>query len=187
MTKHRYLAVAFLMQITVHILLVQTWFTLSMRVDSRAVDLGSFDGATSFPVILPLSLLSLIAILIGLISNGAALYSAVCAAAAANLLGVLVTVPKLLSLDLSALDTQLDRLTGIANTHGLDELAISSSVAASGWVALNLMTAMFLLFSFRYRKSWRRVHSTENVPSKANRSVEKTTASTIDLWDSQRG
>lgn len=187
MTKRRYLAIALVLQTAVLVLLVQSWFTLSMRVDSREIALGSFDGAASFAVAMPLTLLGLIAILIALISSGAALYSAVFAAASANLLAVGLTVPKLLSLDLSALDSQLDRLTGIANTHGLDEVAISTSLAAPGWVAVSLLTSATLLFAFRFRKSWQTAVSPSAESVKSSRPAQKRPTSTIDLWDSQRG
>lgn len=187
MTKNRFLSLALLMQVILLILLVQTWFTLSMQIDSRTVSLGSFDGASAFPVTMPLALFSLVAILIALISAGKTAYAAVIATASANLVVLALTIPSLLVLDLSALDSQLDRLTGIANTHGLDELVISTSLASPVWIVANLIAVALLLYSFRLRKSWQKVESITRLPNGAKRTTTKEPDSTIDLWDSQRG
>jgi hypothetical protein len=97
---------------------------------------------------------------------------------------------KLSIINVSALDGQLDRLTGIANTHGLQSLDISSSAFVVFWVASTLLSFMFSVRLLRSSQKWsnedRAALSTQQSNRVARKAAIKKPKSSIDLWDDQR-
>ena len=68
MSRTRALAIALAPQLLALIVLAQPWFKVSMQVDGSTVELGSFDGATTFAATSPIALLSLAALSVVAIS-----------------------------------------------------------------------------------------------------------------------
>lgn len=184
MTKQRLLATALLFQLLALVLLVQTWFTLSMVIEDRPLELGAFDGSSAFPVSMPFALLALSALLVALISNGFALASALSLTSLSNLANLALVLPLIAAQDLSALASQLDRLTGIANTHGLDDLGVDQSLLPFAWIAVTLVSALIPAISLKHVGKWQSARF-DRVGT-ANKSKRTPAVSTIDLWDNQR-
>lgn len=184
MTKQRFLFAISALQLFALVLLVQTWFTLSMVIDEKTLELGAFDGASAFGVSMPLSLLSLSALLVAFISNGFGLVSALAVTSIANLTNLALVTPMLVSQDLSALDGQLDRLTGIANTHGLEDLAVQQSAAPIAWMVVTLGCAVVAFSALKYVGTWKSARFDKVETAKKPR--RDSSVSPIDLWDNQR-
>jgi hypothetical protein len=173
------------LQLLALLTLVQDWFLLSMQIEGRNVDLGSFDGATTFVISMPLSLLALATLLIAAISGGYALYSALALIGLANLGNLVIVGGLLLRRDLSALDNQLDRLTGIANTHGLSDLTIEQTLYPVAWLSLTIACVVTSITAIVSAGRWLSASKDRALATKPAK--PKPPESSIDLWDSQRG
>jgi hypothetical protein len=190
MTKSRSLAIALALQVAALLSLSQTWFVISMTADDSLVELGAFDGASAYPAAASLSLLNLAALAIVAISSSKTRTIAIAITAVSSLAALVVILPMALNRDVSALDGQLDRLTGIANTHGLQSLDISSSAFVVFWVASTLLSFMFSVWLLRSSRKWsnedRATLSTQQSNRVARKAASKKPKSSIDLWDDQR-
>ena len=185
MNKRRLLGLAIVLQLLALLTLVQDWYLPSMQIEGRNVDLGSFDGATTFAVSMPLSLLALAALLVAAISGGFALFSALTLMGLANLGNLVLVGGLLLRRDLSSLDSQLDRLTGIANTHGLSDLTTDQTSYPIAWLALTISCLAASLTSIVSARRW--LTASKDKAQATNPAKPQPPASSIDLWDSQRG
>ncbi|MEN9342770.1 MAG: hypothetical protein RIR24_357, partial [Actinomycetota bacterium] len=136
MTRGKSLAIAAAIHLLSLLALSQNWFTISMVVDSTPVQLGSYSGASAYPVASPLSLLCLAALAVVAISSGVAQRLAIALTTISPALALFLVLPPALESDVSALDSQLDRLTGIANTHGLQNLTVSQTPFIMVWALL---------------------------------------------------
>jgi Tryptophan-associated transmembrane protein (Trp_oprn_chp) len=161
------------------LLLTQDWFSISMRLDGSDSSLGSFDGVSTYPVAMPASILTSASILIGFLMMGWSRRAALTVTALTSGLSALWTSTQVASLNVAALDSQLDRLTGIAKTHGVAGLSVEASVNPWLWSGVTVLIcaiAIFLVFSkgpFVRRPTQRPANSPEQ-------------QSTIDLWEQQR-
>jgi hypothetical protein len=189
MSRPRVLAISLAPQLLALIVLAQPWFKVSMLVDGASVDLGAFDGATTFPATSPIALLSLAALSVVAISAGKARVAAIVILIAANLAALLLIVPMILQKQISALDTELDRLTGIANTHGLSNLTVTSSSIEYVWLASLAVTVALGVWMLRLSKGWSNEDksSSSRGDSAKPRGSRAKSESSIDLWDNQRG
>jgi hypothetical protein len=190
MTKSRSLAIALALQVAALLSLSQTWFVISMTADDSLVQLGAFDGASAYPAAASLSLLNLAALAIVAISSSKTRTIAIAITAVSSLAALVVILPMALNMDVSALDGQLDRLTGIANTHGLQSLDISSSAFVVLWVVSTLLSLIFSVWLLRSSRQWsnedRAALSTQQSNRVARKAAIKKPKSSIDLWDDQR-
>lgn len=185
MNRTRSLSVALALQVLALLALTQTWYTISMTTDGNAVALGSYDGASAYPVATPLALLGLAAISVVAISAGKTRLVAISISAVSAFAALALIVPLWLSQDVSALDTELDRLTGIANTHGLQDLGIAGSAMSFAWMALTALTAIFSSWMIVNSRNW--VYLDRGVSSNgASASKKPRPKSAIDIWDEQR-
>lgn len=188
MNKARALTVALVLQLAGLLSLTQTWFRVSMQADGSNVELGSFDGSTTYPVLSQLSLLCIAALAVAAISAAKPRSAAILIAAAGSLSSLLLAVPLIVSRDISALDSQLDRLTGIANTHGLQDVEIVSTGLSLVWILASAMSLVFACWMLVLSKSWSnqdRAAKTER-KSSADLRAKGLQKTSIELWDDQR-
>jgi hypothetical protein len=189
MSRPRALSIALAPQLLALIVLAQPWFKVYMLVDGKNVELGSFDGATTFPSTSPIALLSLAALSVVAISAAKTRVAAVLILITANLTALILITPMILQKQISALDTELDRLTGIANTHGLSNVTVSSTGFEYVWLASLAITVAVGFWLLRLSKGWSNEDkSTSARPDRPKQSGSRVkTQSSIDLWDNQRG
>lgn len=189
MNRSRAIAIAFAPQLLALLVLAQPWFKVSMLVEGSSVELGSFDGATTFPATSPIALLSLAALSVVAISAAKTRIAAMLILIIANSAALLFMVPMVLQRQISALDAELDRLTGIANTHGLSNVTVTSSGLEFVWIGSIAATVFLVFWLLWLSKGWsnedRSTSARSNTPRKRNSKPK--TESSIDLWDNQRG
>jgi hypothetical protein len=181
MNNRRLHTLLFAVQLLNLLLLTQTWFSISMNLNGANTNLGEFDATATYALAMPSSLLETAAVLVAFLVNGLAKrlvlgFSALATASLALWLGIQVS-----NRNVAGLDGQLDRLTGIAKTHGIDSLQVS--VTFTPWVWLGLAVLMVII------GGWLAVntHPWTSKPTQANKgSSSGKTESTIDLWEQQR-
>jgi hypothetical protein len=160
-----------------------------MQVDGASVELGSFDGASTYPVSSPLALLGLAALSIVAISASRTRFAAILIAALSEITTLIAVIPLLVASDISALDGQLDRLTGIANTHGLQDLEILATPFGWIWTVISASSLCYLLWMLQLSKSW---SNQDKATSSRAKSLKQGTRhkgepkGSIELWDDQR-
>ena len=180
MPSNRRIQILLLVLAVADILLVtQTWFTVSMQINGNNSNLGDFDGATTYPIAMPIMLFIAAALLISFIIHGFAKRLVFGLVTLVGLTSAIWVAYLVATRNIIALDPQLERLTGIAKTHGLAGLQINQSffpwLWASVTVAIGLVSA-YLAFT---KSSWlRNNQGSEPNPPQA--------ATTIDLWEQQR-
>lgn len=189
MSKAKALSIALAPQLLALIVLAQPWFVVSMLVDGTTVSLGSFDGATTFASTSPIALLSLAALSVVAISAGKTRIAAILILIAANLGALVLISPMIVQKQISALDAELDRLTGIANTHGLSNVTVVSTGVEVAWIVLVALTVALGFWLLRVAKGWSNEDKSASAknPSGKQRGSKAKPASSIDLWDNQRG
>ena len=189
MSRPRALSIALAPQLLALIVLAQPWFKISMLVDGQNVELGSFDGATTFPATSPIALLSLAALAVVAISAAKTRVTAILILMAANFAALILITPMILQKQISSLDTELDRLTGIANTHGLSNVTVSTTGFEYVWLASVAIAVAVGFWMLKLSKGWSNEDkSTSARPDRPKqRGSRVKTESSIDLWDNQRG
>ena len=189
MNKNRALALALVLQVSALLILSQPWFRVSMQVDGASVELGSFDGASTYPVSSPLALLGLAALSIVAISASRTRFAAILIAALSEITALIAVIPLFVASDITALDGQLDRLTGIANTHGLQDLEILATPFGWIWIVISASSLCYLLWMLQLSKSW---SNQDKATSSRAKSLKQGTRhkgepkGSIELWDDQR-
>lgn len=181
MPNRRLHALLFLAQLLNLLLLTQTWFSISMTLNGADTKLGEFDATATYSMAMPSSLLATAAVLVAFLVNGLAKrlvlgFGAIATASLAVWLGFQVV-----NRNVAGLDGQLDRLTGIAKTHGIDSLQVL--VTFTPWLWLGLATLMVIV------GGWLAInpHSWAGKQDQVVRgSASDKTSSTIDLWEQQR-
>ena len=186
MTKSRTLALALVLQVLSLIALTQTWVSVSMASEGKSISLGEFDGATTYPIAMPLALFAVAAVLIAAISRRLSRLIALALATLAEVAALALVLPQVLTSSISALDTQLDRLTGIANTHGIDEVSVANTWAPSVWALTVLIAAFWLAFACLKQASWTEKESADRYSTAKPTKKNRADTSTIEIWDSQR-
>jgi uncharacterized membrane protein (TIGR02234 family) len=182
--RSRSVALALAFQALALLSLSQDWFLISMKVDGAFVELGSYNGASAYPVASPLALLSLAALSIVAISTGMTQRVAIAITAISPIMALAIVLPLAISNDVSALDAQLDRLTGIANTHGLQDLGIEQTAMIAIWTLLTTLAAIFGVWMLFLASSWQNLD--RGVTIKKQRASKARPKTSIDLWDEQR-
>lgn len=186
MTKSKTIALALALQLLGLILLTQAWVTISMASEGKSSLLGDFDGATTYPTAMPIALFAIAAVLIAAISHRVTRLVALTLASLAELVALALVLPQVLTQSISALDSQLDRLTGIANTHGIEDVSVSYSLAPWIWAFSTLLAAIWLAFAWFKQGSWQQQETADRYSTAKPAKKIKADTSTIELWDSQR-
>lgn len=184
MNRARSVSLALAFQVLALLTLSQDWFTISMKADGAIVQLGSYSGASAYPVATPLALLSLAALSIVAISTGLTQRAAIAITALSPVASIAIVLPLAIGKDVSALDSQLDRLTGIANTHGLQDLGIEQTAMIAIWAMLVAVSALTAIWMFLLAARWENLD--RGVKAAKQRAAKKRPKTSIDLWDEQR-
>lgn len=187
MTRGKALGLALVLQLLAILLLTQTWFEVLMAPNGKLVTLGSFDGATTYPAAMPLQLFALAATVFALLTRGAVRAVVLGLAALAPVASVVTIGLAAMNKQISALDSQLDRLTGIANTHGISGLTVNASTFTVLWLACEVVTALWLAASAWMSGNWKQNEAAQRTERAKSAKPGKSAKSTIDLWDDQRG
>lgn len=184
MSRSKSVALSLVFQALALLVLSQDWFSISMKADGALVELGSYNGASAYPVATPLALLSLAALSIVAISTGITQRVAIAITAISPVAALAVVLPLAVSNDVSALDAQLDRLTGIANTHGLQDLGIAQTSMITIWALLTALSAIAAVWMLLRSSRWQNLD--RGVTIKKQRATKARPKTSIDLWDEQR-
>jgi uncharacterized membrane protein (TIGR02234 family) len=150
-----------------------------MRIDGSASNLGEFDGATTYPIAMPVMLFIAAATLVSFIIHGLAKRFVFGLIGLAGLSSAAWISSLVATRNIVALDPQLERLTGIAKTHGVADLQVNTTFFPWVWVTVTGFLAFAAIYLAITKSSWLRVRQ----PKSDNR-PEATT--TIDLWEQQR-
>ncbi|MEN9749694.1 MAG: hypothetical protein RL149_772 [Actinomycetota bacterium] len=157
-----------------------------MAPNGSEVKLGSFDGTSTYPVAMPMQLLALAALVFATLTTRFARVVVISIAAIAELTSVIYIGACALTKQISSLDGQLDRLTGIANTHGISDLSVASTVWPIFWIGVQVATLAWLGLGLVWQKSWNLAAASAISVSSPKAAKSKTPASSIELWDQQR-
>jgi hypothetical protein len=170
------------------LLLTQTWYSISMSPEGHTVTLGEYAGTDANPSAMPALLFVAVALFVIAFTTGLARIVTLSAALVATALNLAFLAMATFSKDISALDATLDRLTGIAKTHGIADLSITQTPWAFVWLAAQALFCVLLLACLLWQRSWSKAASKSSAakPSVNSKSKAKTPKSAIDLWDEQR-
>lgn len=167
-----------------YIAVAQPWFSLEMAPDGTAVQLGRYDGFTTYSFLSPLFLVVLAALFASAFLGGLGRKVAGILALVAAGLGAVLLAPRIIGADISGLATQIEQLTGIAATHGIDDLTIV--VLPWAWISLAslaLLVAIEVTFLLTERRWPKKVAKSDRYQTGQTAKDEN---DTIGLWDSQR-
>lgn len=179
MNNRRLHLLLFAIQLLNLLLLTQTWFSIAMKVNGLDTTLGDYDATATYALAMPTSLLAVASTLVGFLVAGKAkkfvlAFSALVSSTLGGWLGLQVA-----NRNITGLDSQLDRLTGIAKTHGVDNLEVRVGLAPWVWLAITVTVVLLAGYLAANRSAWKA--SQPLAPGKAAK-----VTSTIDLWEQQR-
>ncbi len=195
MPRSRALAALFALQLLSILLLTQTWYSISMAPNGHSVVLGDYAGSDANPSAMPTLLFVAVALLVVGFTTGVGRIIAIIAALLGSVGALVLTGAATLTRNISALDSSLDRLTGIAQTHGISGLTTTQSAYAWAWLACQLLISLLLVASLWWQRNWvpgqTRAKAGVEADAEAGRrsgSRKKPAAkkSAIELWDEQR-
>ncbi len=180
MTNRRVVVILLAIQLLGLLLLTQTWYSIAMQVAGKRTVLGDFLGSQSYAIAMPVTLFLLAATLVSLLTGSTA-SRIVLATQTLVSTGLVVWLGiQVAQANIAELDPQLERLTGIAKTHGVSGVEVASGVNSWLWIATQLLAILLCGYLASRSKGWQR-------PSQAVKGVGNKPRSAIDLWDSQRG
>jgi glucan phosphoethanolaminetransferase (alkaline phosphatase superfamily) len=180
MTNRRLIVILLALQLLGLLLLTQTWYSIAMLVNEKRTVLGDFQGSQAYAVSMPVTLFLLAATLVSLLTGPKAsrivlATQVLVATALAVWIGIQVALANIAELDL-----QLERLTGIAKTHGVSGVEVASGANPWLWIATQLLAVVLCGYLASRSKGWQG-------PKPAVKGEGNRPRSAIDLWDSQRG
>ena len=156
----------------------QDWFLVSMAPNDEAVILKNFDGYTAFAWLSPLLLVCLAAVLTTAISVNRTRVASLAVGLLAGLGLATLSLIGVLGQDLSGVAKQIEAATGIAATHGITDLLITTQPSA--WLAIGVFLLLSLAFAAAIgsQGTWvvKQRAATKAAPEKDS----------ISLWDEQR-
>lgn len=158
-----------------------------MAPNAEVTDLGQFGGTAAFAFITPLLAIECLALLLILISSKPLRFVLSSLGLIASLLvGVLALIGWSTS-DSSGLKSEIERLTGIALTHGL-ELSISNLFSGFIFFIACLLAGLSFGLILVSQNSWARRNRRyeTNTSTGFNKSKPTEPRDSIGLWDSQR-
>jgi hypothetical protein len=181
------------MQLLSILLLTQTWYSISMAPNGHSVVLGDYAGSDANPSAMPTLLFVAVALLVVGFTTGVGRIIAIVAALLGSAGALVLTGVATLTRNISALDSSLDRLTGIAQTHGISGLTTTQSAYAWAWLASQLLISLLLVASLWWQRNWvpgqTRAKAGAEADAKLGAGSRKKPAakkSAIELWDEQR-
>ena len=178
--SRRLLTLLLLIQLICLVILTQSWFQISMEIDRKINVLGDFDAIASYPVAMPISLLSCTAIFIAFLLQGLGRRIVLVLLAAISTLSMSFLGVQILSRDVSGLDGQLEKLTGIAKTHGVEGLSTQMTFSPWIWLAFAIISSSLSIYLAIRRQD---PSSIRQQPKKTDKSAPR---SSIELWERQR-
>lgn len=161
------------------LLLTQTWFSVRMDLNGTKTNLGEFDAIATYAIAMPASLLCAAAVLTGFLVSGLAKRMILGFAATIRAIVTLWLALQVTGQNIAGLDIQLDRLTGIAKTHGIKELSVATGLAPWLWLAVSALGVV--VAGYLAIRPWPLA-----LEGKQRKGVPRQVASTIDLWEQQR-
>lgn len=196
MTRSRTLVLLIALQLLATLLLTQTWYSISMAPNGQSVTLGDYSGSDANPSAMATSLFVTVAILVVGFTKSVARTIALAAVAISGVALAWFVTTSAIARNISALDSSLDRLTGIAQTHGITGLTINQNPVVWGWLASQVLVFVFAVGAIWRQKSWDEAQAakqlaaakTQNRNSKSgsNAKTPEPVKTAIDLWDEQR-
>ncbi len=184
MARNRAIAILLATQLIVVLLLTQPWYSISMSPNGTLVTLGQFSGADANPSALATAIFALLAILLATFLRNAALRVCLAFVVIANSALAVFVAEALSQNRISALDGALDRLTGIAQSHGIQDLHVETSWLSFAWLVSAALSLVLAVSCLIWQRNWLAVRAA-SVSKKASK-VTTTQPTTIDLWDDQR-
>lgn len=179
MNNRRLHLLLFATQLLNLLLLTQSWFSIAMKIDGTDTTLGDYDATSTYALAMPTTLLALAASLVAFLVAGSAKRVVLAfGALVTGSLGIWLAI-QISNRNISGLDSQLDRLTGIAKTHGVENLEVKVGLVPWAWLAITLLIVVLGVYLAANRSTWiARQPLTLPASDKAS--------STIDLWEQQR-
>lgn len=184
LTKSRTLGLWAIALLASYIAAAQPWFSLEMAPNGSPVELGRYDGFTAYGFLSPILLVCVAALFasafLGTIGRKVAGGISILATA----LSAVLLAPRVIGADVSGLAPQIEKLTGIAATHGIDGLTVLTlSWAWMTLACLGLLLAVEVLFLLTERKWPKKLAKSDRYQTGQ---TAKDDNDTIGLWDSQR-
>lgn len=180
LSKGRSLSILSLTVLAGFVISGQEWFSVSMSPNDESVTLQNFDGYTSYAWLSPLLLVCLAATSTAAISASKTRLISLVVGAVSSALLLLLVFRAVLFQDLSGLAKEIEAATGIAATHGVSDLAVTTQLPA--WLAIGVFALICLTFAgmIFWQRGW--------VAKKPNTGARKIKAEpdSIALWDEQR-
>jgi hypothetical protein len=183
-TKSRTLGLWAFILLASYISAAQPWFSLEMSPNGTPVELGRYDGFTAYGFLSPILLVCLAALFSSAFLGGVARKISAAVALVATGVGLVLLVPKIVAADISGLASQIEKLTGIAATHGIKDLTVL--VLPWAWISMACLALLLAIEALL-------LLTERNWPKKSTKSdryqtgqVAKDENDTIGLWDSQR-
>ena len=184
LTKSRTLGLWAFILLANYIASAQPWYSLEMAPNGTTVELGRYDGFTTYAFLSPILLVCLAALFASAFIGGVGRKIAGALAIGVSLLGVGLLAPRILEADVSGLASQIEKLTGIAATHGIDDLTVI--VLSWAWISLGsllLLVAVQAGFLITERNWPKKIAKSDRYQTAQTAKDEN---DTIGLWDSQR-
>lgn len=184
LTKSKTLGLWALILLANYIAAAQPWYSLEMAPNGTTVELGRYDGFTAYAFLSPILLVCLAALFASAFIGGVGRKIAGLAALSVSALGVALLTPRILGADVSGLASQIEKLTGIAATHGIKDLDVL--VLSWAWISLALLLLLIAVqaaFMIVERNWPKRLAKSDRYQTSQ---TAKDDNDTIGLWDSQR-
>lgn len=184
LTKSRTLGLWALILLANYIASAQPWYSLEMAPNGTTVELGRYDGFTAYSFLSPILLVCLAALFASAFLGGVGRKIAGLVALVVSILGLGLLAPRVIEADVSGLASQIEKLTGIAATHGIDDL----NVLVLSWAWISLASLLLLIavqagFLITERNWPKKVAKSDRYQTAQTAKDEN---DTIGLWDSQR-
>lgn len=158
----------------------QTWYLVSMSPNDDTVTLKTFDGYSSYSWISPLLLVSLAALATTAISANVTRFVSLLVGAVSSFAVAALAWIAISNQDLSGVAKEFETATGVAATHGITGVEISTQTFAPMAIgAFGLLGLLFLVALFAQR-NW--VSKVAAQPRKVSAPLKDS----ISLWDEQR-
>ena len=125
-------------------------------------------------------LVCLAAIATSSISTGVARLTSFIVGAVSSFVVALLSAFSIITQDLSGMSRELETATGIAATHGITGLQITTQPMAA------VSIGVFLILSLTFGRTSISSKNWKSKPSQANRQGQKPLKDSISLWDEQR-
>ena len=184
LSKSKTLGLWALILLANYIAMAQPWYSLEMAPNGTTVELGRYDGFTSYSFLSPILMVSLAALFASAFIGGLARKIAGLLALALTAFGLIILTGKITAADVSGLAPQIETLTGIAATHGIKDLTvIVLPFATISLALLTLLAVAEVVFLITERRWPKRATKGDRYQVKQSTGEP---SDTIGLWDSQR-